>query len=148
MAKQATITKKIRIPESVLTSKGGRERSLPPMSSSLFQREHNQGAGILRHALEGLAVERDVLVGHQAAPARRHGDVLLAARHVADDAGIVAHAVVVRPQLLAALGIVGVHDTFGIRHEHQIAGGGEAAAKRRPLVVYPPLLGAPSRSSP
>src|ERR1700738_5233780 len=118
MAMGATITKGIRIPASVLTSKGGRERSLPPPPSSLFQREHNQGAGILRHALEGLAVERDVLVGHQAAPARWHGDVLLAARHVADDAGIVAHAVIMRPQLLAALGIVGVYDTFGIRHVH------------------------------
>src|SRR5882724_4239725 len=107
VAKPATITNTIRIPASVLTGKGGKERSLPPTPSS-FQREDNQGTGILRHALEGLAIERDILVGHQAAPARRYGDVLLATRHVADDAGVMAHAVVVRPELLAAVRIVGV----------------------------------------
>src|SRR5216683_6553910 len=136
MAMEATITNRIRIPASVLTGKGGKEKSLPPTPSSLsFQREDNKGAGILRHALEGLAIERDVLVGHQAAPAGRYGDVLLATCHVADDAGIMAHAVVVRPELLAAIRIVGVHDTFGIRHEHQIARGGEDAGDRRRFVV-------------
>src|ERR1700704_6592436 len=96
MAKEATITNNIRIPASVLTGKGGKERSLPPTPSSsmLSQREHNQGAGVLRHALVGLAIERDNLVAPQAAPARRYGDVLLATRHIADDAGIVARAVV------------------------------------------------------
>src|SRR5229473_3074315 len=140
MAREATITNRIRIPASVLTGKGGKEKSLPPTPSSLsFQREDNQGAGILRHALEGLAKERDILVGHQAAPARGYRDVLLATCHVADDAGIVAHAVVVRPELLAAIRTVGVHDTFGIRHEHQIARGGEDAGERRLLVVDLPL---------
>src|SRR6266851_1482866 len=127
-------------PPSVLTGKGGKEKSLPPTPSSLsFQREDNKGAGILRHALEGLAIERDVLVGHQAAPAGRYGDVLLETCNVADDAGIMAHAVVVRPELLAAIRIVGVHDTFGIRHEHQIARGGEDAGERRLFVVDLPL---------
>src|SRR6202790_3122707 len=145
MAMEATITNGIRIPASVLTSKGGRERSLPPPPSSLFQREHNQGAGILRHALEGLAIERDILVGHQATPARRYGDVLPATRHVADDAGVMAHAIVARPELLAAIRTVGVHDTFGIRHELQIARGGEDAGERRLLVVDLPLQGAADR---
>src|SRR3982074_1313921 len=148
MAKKATITNNIRIPASVLTGKGGKERSLPPTPSSLLsQREDNQGAGIFRHALVGLAIERDKLVGHQAAPARRYGDVLLAACHVADDAGIMAHAVVARPELLASFRIVGVHDTFGIRHEYQIARGGEDAGERRRLVVDLPLLGAADRSA-
>src|SRR5258706_1246383 len=143
MAMEETITKRIRIPASVLTGKGGKEKSLPPTPSSLSsQREDNQGAGILRHALVGLAKERDKLVGHQTAPARRYGDVLLATCHVADDAGIMAHAVVARPKLLAAFRIVGVHDTFGIRHEYQIARGGEDAGERRRLVVDLPLLGA------
>src|SRR5260370_29740853 len=146
MAREATMTNTSRIPASVLTGKGGKEKSLPPTPSSLsFQREDNKGAGILRHALEGLAVERDKLVGHQAAPARRDGDVLLATCHVADDAGIMAHAVVVRPELLAAIRIVGVHDTFGIRHEHQIARGGEDAGERRLLVVDLPLQDAGDR---
>src|SRR5438445_8825926 len=141
MAREATITNTIRIPASVLTGKGGKERSLPPTPSS-FQREDNQGTGILRHALEGLAIERDKLVGHQAAPARRYGDILLATGHVADDAGIMSHAVVARPQLFAAVRIVGVHDTFGVRHEYQIARGGENARERGLLVVDFPLLGA------
>src|SRR5205085_4055153 len=72
----------------------GTDRSLPPTPSSLSEREDDQGTGILRHALEGLAIERDKLVGHQAAPARRYGDELLATGHVADDAGVVPHAVV------------------------------------------------------
>src|SRR5690349_9465835 len=91
MAVEATITNRIRIPASVHTGTGGKERSLPPPPSSLSsQREDDQGAGVLRHALERLAVERDKLVGHQAAPARRYGNVLLAACHIADDAGIMA----------------------------------------------------------
>src|SRR6266516_5292946 len=142
MASEATIANTIRIPASVLAGKGGKERSLPPTPSSLsFQREDNQGAGILRHALEGLAIERDELVGHQAAPACRYRDVLLATCHVADDAGIMAHAVVVRPELLAAVRTVGVHDTFCIRHENQIAGSGEHAGERRLRVVDLPLQG-------
>src|ERR1700682_129893 len=146
MAREATITSNIRIPASVLTGKGGKERSLPPTPSSLLsQREDNQGAGIFRHALVGLAIERDKLVGHQAAPTRRYGDVLLATRHVADDAGIMARAVVARPELLATLRIIGVHDTFGIRHEHQVARGGEDAGERRRLVVDLPLLDAANR---
>src|SRR5262249_36280674 len=84
--REATITSGIRIPASVLSGRAaGRDRSLPPAPSSLPEREDNQGTGVLRHALERLAIERDKLVGHQAAPARRHGDVLLAAGHVADD---------------------------------------------------------------
>src|SRR6202163_3984416 len=146
MAMAATITNRIRIPASVLTGKGGKEKSLPPTPSSLsFQREDNQGAGIFRAALVGLAIERDKLVGHQAAPARRYGNVLLATCHVADDAGIMAHAVVVRPELLAAIRTVGVHDSFGIRHEHQIARSGEDAGERRLLVVDLPLQGAADR---
>src|SRR5258707_8488113 len=146
MAMEATITNRIRIPASVLTGKGGKEKSLPPTPSSLsFQREDNQGAGILRHALEGLAIERDELVGHQATPACRYRDVLLATCHVADNAGIMAHAVVVRPEFLAAIRTVGVHDTFGIRHEHQIARGGEDAGERRLLVVDLPLQDAGDR---
>src|SRR5437762_6088651 len=151
-AREATITNSIRIPASVFTAtyragKGRQgeietDRSLPPTPSSLPEREDNQGTGILRHALEGLAIERDILVGHQAAPARRYGDVLLATGHVADDAGIMSHAVVARPELVAGVRIVGVHDAFGIRHEHQIARGGENAGERRLLVVDFPLLGA------
>src|SRR3954467_2771290 len=72
----------------------GRDRFLPPTPSSLPEREDNQRTGILRHAREGLAIERDKLVGHQAAPARRYGDILLAAGHVAYDAGVMPHAVV------------------------------------------------------
>src|ERR1700726_1382122 len=122
MAREATITNGIRIPASVSTERAARrDRSLPPTPSSLSEREDNQRTGILRHALEGLAIERDKLVGYQAAPARRYGDVLLATGHVADDAGIVPHAVIARPQLIAGVGVVGVHDPFGVRHEYQIA---------------------------
>src|SRR4051812_24757171 len=88
MANEATITKGIRIPESI--SPQGRQGEIDPCRlrpSSLSEREHNQGTGIFRHALEGFAIERDKLVGHQAAPARRYGNVLLATGHVADDAG-------------------------------------------------------------
>src|SRR5216684_9110138 len=73
----------------------------------LRQREHHQRAGVLRHALVGLAVKAGIGVGHHAAPPGRDGDVLLAAGAVADDAAVVADAVVVRPQLLAGLGVVG-----------------------------------------
>src|SRR3954466_556994 len=67
-ATAVTITNAIRIPVPVQSGNGGKETSLPPSPTSLpLQREDNQGAGILRHALEGLAIERDVLVGHQAA---------------------------------------------------------------------------------
>src|SRR5688500_8647941 len=143
MAVAAMITNCIRIPSSMQTGTGGRERSLPPSPWSLSsQREHDQRAGIFRHALEGLAVERNIFVGDQAAPTRRYGYILLAACHVADDAGIVAGAVVARPQLLAAFRIVGVHDAFGIRHEHQVAGGGEHAGERRLFIVDLPLHGA------
>src|ERR1700730_7095667 len=100
MAMAATITNRIRIPASVLTGKGGKEKSLPPTPSLLSsQREDNQGAGILRHALVGLAKKGDKAFGYQTPPARRYGDVLLATCHVADDAGIMAHAVVARPKL-------------------------------------------------
>src|SRR5205814_10142125 len=75
-------------------------------------------------------------------PARRDGDVLFATGHVADDAGIMTAAIVARPELLAAVRIVGVDDTFAIRDENQIAGGGEYAGERRRLVVDLPLLGA------
>src|SRR5258706_15460249 len=108
----------------------------------LLKREYEQGAGILRKALEGLAPQRRKLVGHQAAPTGRHGDILLAAGHVADDAGVVAHAVAMRPQFLSGLGVVGVHDAFAVRHEQEIAAGGEDAGERRLLVVDLPFLGA------
>src|SRR6188472_257888 len=70
MTTAATITNFIRIPASVQAGRGGRERSLPPPPLS-FQRKDDQGAGVLRHGLEGLAIERGILVGHQAAPPRR-----------------------------------------------------------------------------
>src|SRR5689334_9318964 len=83
MARQAAITNGIRIPGSALTARaapqarqriarqGGRGPidPLSPTPSSLSEREDNQSTGILRHALEGLAIQRDKLVGHQAAPA-------------------------------------------------------------------------------
>src|SRR5947209_4513821 len=75
-------------------------------SPSLRQREHDHRAGVLGHALIGLAVKVGVCVGNHAAPARRHRDVLLAARRIGDDAAVVADAVVMRPQFLAALGVV------------------------------------------
>src|SRR5436190_4202086 len=109
MASQATIANRIRIVASVLSGRDGRDRSMPSSPlSQLFQREHNQGAGVLRHALEGLAIKRDKLVGYQAAPSHRNGNVLLAAGHVADNAAVVTHAVVMVPELLAVLRIVGV----------------------------------------
>jgi hypothetical protein len=40
MAKEATITNNIRIPASVLTGKGGKERSLPPTPSSSLLSQH------------------------------------------------------------------------------------------------------------
>src|SRR5258708_27888824 len=111
----------------------------------LLEREHEQGAGILRHALEGLAPQRRKLVGHQPTPTGRHRDVLLAAGHVADDSGVVAHAVAMRPQFLSGLGVVGVHHAFAVRHEKEIAAGGDDAGERRFLVVDLPLLRARHR---
>src|SRR6266478_654564 len=150
-----TSTAPVRRIDIHITSAGG-PPTLPPFAGEegraggrpsllLLEREHEQGAGILRHALEGLAPQRRKLVGHQAAPTGRHGDVLLAAGHVADDAGVVAHAVAMRPQFLSGLGVVGVHDAFAVRHAKEIAAGGENAGERRLLVVDLPLLGARHR---
>src|SRR5258708_2799452 len=143
MANKATITNRIRIPGSVLSARGGRERSLPsqPLSQLLlFQRVDKHCAGILRHALERLAIERNILVGHQAAPPCRNRYILLAPCHVADDASVVADAVVVSPDLLAPVRSIGVHYTFGIRPEPRIARCGSNPGKRRPPVVDPPIL--------
>src|SRR5260370_39881333 len=51
----------------------------------LRQREHDQRAGVLRHALVGLAVKVRVRLGNHAAPALRHGVVLLTAAALAYD---------------------------------------------------------------
>ena len=80
---------------------------------------------------------RAVALADQAAPARRDGDVLLAARGVADDAAGMADAVVVRPELLAGLGIIGVYDARRVRQEHQVAAGGEHARQRRFVEASP-----------
>src|SRR4051794_2224529 len=72
MARQAIVTINSRIPVSALTARAAGRRSLPPTPPSLPERIDNQGAGILRHAFERLAIERDELVGDQAAPAGRH----------------------------------------------------------------------------
>src|SRR6266436_3991875 len=127
-------------PHATLRRKRGRVGGRP--SLLLLEREYEQGAGVLRKAVEGLAPQRRKLVGHQAAPTGRHGNVLLAAGHVADNSGVVAHAVAMRPQFLPGLGVVGVHDAFAVRHEKKIAAGGEDAGERRLLVVDLPLLGA------
>src|SRR5215471_442819 len=117
----------------------GRKAVRPPILL-LLECEHEQGAGVLRHALEGLAPQRCKLVRHQAAPAGRYRNVLLAASHVADDAGVVAHAVIVRPQFLSGFGVVGVHNALAVRNEQQIAAGGENTGERRFFVVDLPLL--------
>src|SRR6266478_7882480 len=82
----------------------------PPRLGSL-QREHHDRAGVLRHALERLAEERSELVTHQRSPAGGHRDVLLALGRVADDAAVVADAVVVRPELLPRLGVIRAEHT-------------------------------------
>src|SRR5258708_13071490 len=80
----------------------------------LLEREHEQRAGILRKALERLAPQRRKFVGHQAAPTGRHRNVLLAAGHVADDAGVVAHALPMPPQFLSALAVLRVPTSFPV----------------------------------
>src|SRR5205823_10121864 len=63
--------------------------------SMALQAEHHQCALVGRHARERLTVKDLVVVSGKAAPASGHGDVLLAFRHVADDAAVMALTVVV-----------------------------------------------------
>ena len=104
-------------------------RRCPSMAGR--QRVDDQRAGIHRHGLARLAEQRAVAFADQAAPARRDGDILLAARGVADDAAGMADAVVVRPQLLSGLGVIRVRDARRVRQEHEVAGGGQHARQRR-----------------
>src|SRR6185437_8613359 len=102
----------------------------------LFQRIHDQRAGILRHTLERLAEDAGIIVAHQTAPAGRHRDVLLAAGGVADDAADMAKTVIVRPQLLAGRRVIGVQDAGRVRHEDEVAGGREHAGERRLRIAH------------
>src|SRR5882757_716470 len=98
-AREATITNNTRI-SSIRIEWQRRQGAIPAANAfaiMLFKRVDNQGADILGLVLVGLAIERGKLVSHQTATARRYGDILLAPCHIADDAGIMARAVVVRP---------------------------------------------------
>src|SRR5258708_18306317 len=112
----------------------------PAVAGGLLQCVDDERAAVLRHALERLAEGRAIVVGRHAAPAGDHGDVLLAVGAVADDAAVMPDAVGMRPQLLAALRIVGVEDTLGIRHEDEIAGGREHAGQGRYAILDFPFL--------
>src|SRR5260370_31716289 len=112
----------------------------PTLADGLFQRVDDERAAVLRHALERLAEGRAIVVRGHAAPAGDDGDVLLAVGAVADDAAVVPDAVGMRPQLLAALRIVGVEDTLGIRHADDIAGCREHAGQGRYAILDFPFL--------
>src|SRR5260370_41612835 len=74
----------------------------PALAGGLFQRVDDERAAVPGHALERLAERGAIGVGGHAAPARDHGDVLLAVGAVADNAAALPDAVGMRPQLLAA----------------------------------------------
>src|SRR6266545_828148 len=107
---RAMASARIRPIEDMLPRRG---RTCPPTPAALrlLQREHHQRARVLRHALERLAEERAELVTDQRPPAGGHGNVLFALGRVADDAAVVPEAVVVRPELLPALGVVRAQPT-------------------------------------
>src|ERR1700674_318883 len=84
----------------------GFQSSVATLEGALLQREDLEHAGILRHLRVHAAEERRVVVSCKAAEARRYGNVLLALGHVADDAAVMALAVVVAPQFLAGTRVV------------------------------------------
>ena len=76
--------------------------------NDLFQAIDNERAIIPRHALVDAAKVRGVVVGQHATEASGHGNILLATDGVADDPTLMSGAVVVVPQLGAAVGIIGM----------------------------------------
>src|SRR4051812_39986656 len=124
--------------------RGGREPKPPPLTLSRMSRASGQRVGdeitlVRRHALEWLAEYFGVVIADQRAPARGYRDVLLALRGVADNPADMADPVIVRPQLGAVAAVVGMEDASRIRHEHQIAAGGEQRGQGRLGKVDPPL---------
>src|ERR1700730_5724513 len=73
------------------------------------------------HARPRLAVEHLVIVAGEAAPSGCNRDVLLAVRHIADDAAVVALAVVVLPQLGAGACVERVQPAARVGHAHEVA---------------------------
>src|SRR4029453_5390263 len=113
---------RVRPIEKMLPRRGGGGAPTPP-AAAFPQREYPQGARVLRHALERLAEERTELVAHEGPPAGGHGDVLLALGRVADDAAVVADAVVVHPEYLPTLGVERAQPAPRVRHEDEVPAG-------------------------
>src|SRR5262249_25822739 len=86
-----------------------------------------------------LRPQRGIETEHERAETARHRDVLLAVHRVADGTTAVAGARAEVPELLAAVGVVRVHDAFDVAVDHEAAAGGEHAADRWVLVVDAPL---------
>src|ERR1043166_2169268 len=98
--------------------------------TTLFQAVDDERAVVARHALEDAAEGRGIVVREHATEAGGHGDILLAADGVADDATLMSGSVVVVPQLGAAIGIVGMNDAARVGHEYEVTRGRQHAGHR------------------
>src|SRR5215831_12768100 len=117
-----------------------RRRDFIRPKAASFQAVDDEDALVARHALVGLPEVGGEFVTEHAAETGHDGDVLLAARRVADDAALVAETVAVVPQLGAGCRVVGVNHPARIRDKHEIACGRKEAAQRRFRKTHLPLL--------
>src|SRR5262249_33639288 len=100
--------------------------------------EYEQISALDRHTHKKLAKKYLEVTRHVTAPAADHGGVLLSVHPIGNDAAMVTKAVIVRPQLLAGLGVERIQIAVCAGHENEAAFCRKQAGQREILVWYFP----------